>query len=110
MSIINFSSIVEDNGKTIKENNMKKTHNIPLNTLVEVDYDKYFGNGVRIKGKARMFVVECGRDCDGTPLYWLATAPKKEWFKFASNITCETYYHFTGGYSEEYLTIVDKYE
>ncbi len=62
--------IVEDNDKTIEENNLEIKHNIPLGTLVEIvtwdeeSEEKY--------GGLRLFVVEHSRDFDGTPLYGLS--------------------------------------
>jgi hypothetical protein len=53
-------NMVEENGRTIKQNNMERKHAIPIDTLVELE------NGVR------MFVTKHTRDCDGTPLYALA--------------------------------------
>lgn len=56
--------IVEENGKTVKENNMEKQHNILIGSLVEV-----LGPD-EAKG-LRLFVMRHSRDCDGTPLYAL---------------------------------------
>lgn len=70
-----FSSIVEKNGKTVRENNMEVGHNIPIDTLVEVKYDTWHGNGACSKVHARLFVVGHDRDCDGSPLYCLAPSP-----------------------------------
>ena len=70
--IIMVHELVEDNGKTIKENNLEKQHTIPLGALVEIkddDSDCYpedYRNGLRL------FVVAHRRDCDGTPLYSLS--------------------------------------
>lgn len=50
-------------GRTIKEVNLEKPHTILVRTLVELE------NG------ARMFVADYGRDCDGTPIYWLCHKP-----------------------------------
>lgn len=73
MSEIMFmKDIVEDNGKTIFENNMEKSHNIPIDSLVEVKSDGWFGDGACIRYQARLWVVEHIRDCDGTPLYILS--------------------------------------
>lgn len=47
-------------GRTYRQINNAKTHAIPVGALVELL------NGVRL------FVVWHGRDCDGTPLYWLS--------------------------------------
>jgi len=35
MRVMNVADIIEENGKTIRENNNAKTHNIPVNTMVE---------------------------------------------------------------------------
>jgi hypothetical protein len=68
-----FSEIVEANGKTIRENNMAIGHRLKLGQLVEVKYDTSHAGGACSKIHARLFIVLCGRDCDGTPLYWLAS-------------------------------------
>ncbi len=73
--IMFFSDMVEENGKTVRENNMAIKHKIPIGTLVEVKYDEWFGDGACSKVHARLFVVEHGRDCDGTPLYGLGKLP-----------------------------------
>ena len=73
--IMFFSDMVEKNGKTVRENNMAIKHSIPLGTLVEVKYDEWYGDGACSKVHARLFVVQHGRDCDGTPLYGLGKHP-----------------------------------
>jgi hypothetical protein len=96
--MIVFSQIVEANGKTIRENNLERKHNIPIGTLVEVKYELWHGDGCCEKVHARLWVVMHGRDCDGTPLYSLS-----EWHdpEFAQSIR-----RMRGGFSEESLTIV----
>ncbi len=74
--LVNFADIIEENGKTIRENNLEKTHDIPIGTLVEVKFDEWHGNGACEKTHARLWVVSHDRDCDGTPLYSLS--PFKE--------------------------------
>ena len=60
--LVNIADTVnEKTGKTWREENLEKEHNIPLKTLVEVE-----GSGLR------MYVVKHMRDCDGTPLYGLS--------------------------------------
>lgn len=71
MTIFTFvGDIVETNGKTVKENNLNKNHNIPLKSLVEIvnmeENEEGSENGLRL------FVVGHSRDCDGTPLYDLS--------------------------------------
>ena len=56
--IILFSEIVEENGKTIRENNLAKNHAYHIGDLIE------FEDG------ERLFVHGQCRDCDGSPLYW----------------------------------------
>ncbi len=73
--IVNVKDIVEENGKTVEENNLDIQHNIPIGSLVEVKYDEWGGNGSCIKVHARLWVVEHTRDCDGEPLYSLCKYP-----------------------------------
>lgn len=82
---------VEANGKTIKENNLALTHQIPIGALVEVKYDVWYGDGTCAKIHARLFVVSHNRDCDGTPLYALSS--------YAGLMT-------ENGFSEERLTVI----
>lgn len=70
--LINVADIVEDNGKTIRENNLEKIHDIPIGTLVEVKFNEWHGDGACEKVHARLWVVSHDRDCDGTPLYSLS--------------------------------------
>lgn len=58
-------NLVEKNGKTMRENNLEKSHDIPLYSLVEIVTDDE-NNGLRL------FVVKHSRDCDGEPLYDLS--------------------------------------
>lgn len=63
---INIADIVDPDdpqGRTYREQNIQKFHNIPMGALVEI-----------LSG-ARLFVVYRGRDCDQTPLYWLCADP-----------------------------------
>lgn len=75
-SAIDAADIVEANGKTIRQNNMEKTHKIPVGTLVEVKYDTWHSGGACEKVHARLWVVSHDRDCDGTPLYTLSPHQK----------------------------------
>lgn len=71
-SVINVADIVESNGRTVRENNTSKKHDIPIGTLVEVKYNTWFNDGACEKVHARLWVVGHSRDCDGTPLYNLS--------------------------------------
>ena len=63
--VVFVGDIVEENGKTVKENNTARVHQIPLGSLVEITCDGEL-NGLRL------FVVHHSRDCDGEPLYDLS--------------------------------------
>ena len=63
--MIFIGDIVESNGRTVKENNLSISYNIPLGSLVEITNEDE-DSGVRL------FVVSHDRDCDGTPLYGLS--------------------------------------
>ncbi len=53
MEIKMIHDIVEENGKTIKENNLEKQHKIQIDSLVEVKFDPWFGEGACWKVHAR---------------------------------------------------------
>ena len=69
MSIIMIHNLVQENGKTIKENNLEKMHKIPIGSLVEIE-----------GSKERLYVCQQIRDCDGTPLYALCMRSDLGWF------------------------------
>ena len=75
LKVVFCRDLVEENGKTVRENNMAIRHKIPIGTLVDVKYDEWYGDGACSKVHARLFVVEHNRDCDGTPLYGLGKLP-----------------------------------
>ena len=71
---INIADIVDkETGKTYRQLNSEKTHNIPLGALVECVHDLEYPS---TNDGLRLHVVYQGRDCDGTPLYWLGIAGK----------------------------------
>lgn len=94
MNIINFGDIVEENGKTIRENNMNKIHNIPLRALVETH------DGMRL------YVVEQGRDCDGALLYWLSFNSDWSQDMYGSEMRFHARGSVIGGYSEDSLKVI----
>jgi hypothetical protein len=71
MNIVNIADLIDDNGKTIRENNLEKIHNVPLGTLVDVHFRVDYSGGAFQIIKGKMYVVSHDRDCDGTPLYSL---------------------------------------
>jgi len=120
--IVMFSDIVEENGKTIRENRMAITHKYPVGTLVELAWDQYFGGCCGMAVKAHLYVIAHSRDCDGSPLYMLAPKHPDEW-KESYNATVEEFLAlgifnpkrllikdmlgmFTHGHGEESLTPV----
>lgn len=84
-------------GRTYKEINAEKGHNIPLGALVERP------DGVRA------FVVQHTRDCDMTPLYELSSR-KEDVGK--TSVECGAWSihirapHWDGGFCEDNLTVV----
>lgn len=61
--VVSLSDMVEPNGKTVRENNLERKHNIALYAKVQIT------TGIN-KG-ITLFVQGHSRDCDGTPLYCL---------------------------------------
>jgi hypothetical protein len=113
-----FGDVVEGNGKTIRENNLAKKHKLTVDTLVEVKFDKWHGDGCCEKIHGRYWIVDCGRDCDGTPLYSLShmklrTAEElvesmgrprgSKGFELAVHMVG----HWHGGFAEDDLTPVE---
>lgn len=104
--------IVEANGHTWRENRLALPHNIPLKALVEVEIEKLFANNTSLKGVVQMYVIWHGRDCDGSPLYWLGTDPAgaDRWppdgSTFTSIMLYRSEYGVDGGYNEEQLHVV----
>ncbi len=98
-----------DSGKTIKEENLEKVHGIPIDTLVEVKFDQWIGNGACKVVWARLWVVEHTRDCDGTPLYILAEK-KSEDYKRAkeegNNLVAMLFTGAETGFAEGNLVVV----
>jgi hypothetical protein len=96
--IIMIHDLVEANGKTIKENNLAKVHQIPNGSLVELDTG------------ARVFVCGHARDCDGTPLYLLS--PLKDSIRedpYSWPTQHEFYMgKYMGGYSERSLKVTGR--
>lgn len=120
--IIAFGDIVEENGKTIRENNMEKGHNIPVGALVEVTYDDWHGGGACSKTHARLWVVKQGRDCDGTPLYWLSKTKLEKQdpvqihypdgfdgqpFGLTRRMSQKIHYEWKGGFQESSLKVIE---
>jgi hypothetical protein len=99
----NISDMIESNGKTIKENNNEKKHNIPIGTLVEVKYlDILSAAGAIKKVHARLYVYSHDRDCDGTPLYSLSKASPRfeEPYTIDNDIIYKHFYDIHPKYAE----------
>lgn len=102
--MILIHDIVEENGKTIRENNLERQHNIPIDSLVEIKWDEWFGNGSCWKVHARLWVVSHDRDCDGSPLYALSRYNRE---------SCENFERLNlplgihRGFSEKSLTVIE---
>lgn len=100
MMFINIADLTDpETGKTYRQLNNEKTHKLKLGMLVEIKSEEcpeHHG--------ARLFIVHLGRDCDGTPLYWLSgdrSDTKKEGERFPLH-------KWHGGWAEESLIEIDK--
>lgn len=96
----------KETGKTFREENNEKKHNIPLGALVEVDFDDTHCESP--KSGLRLFVVSHDRDCDGTPLYSLSF--NKDWKMQPSKFIPKIAYLMEkdSGYSEKVLKVIKK--
>lgn len=87
---INFKDIVEENGKTIEQNNLEIKHKFNIGDLIEITEEG-----------SRAFIALQTRDCDGTPLYSLSLS--EEW------LTDPCYKHYyQHGYNQNDLILVKK--
>jgi|ERR1035437_883508 hypothetical protein len=106
INTINVADIVNtESGKTFREENNEKTHNIPLGTLVEVSFGD---SNDESKNGLRLFVVSHNRDCDGTPLYGLSF--RKDWKidLYGPDYEMLTKAMVDYGYSEKCLKVIKK--
>lgn len=119
--LIPVHSIVEANGKTIKENNLAKKHNIPLNAIVEAEISDEHSHTF-YKGKGRFYVVAHTRDCDGTPLYSISLDKTEvvnsddiigiicncegKHIVIKQEISRKIFYRVHSGYNEELLKLI----
>lgn len=89
-------------------------HNIELGTVVQIEIDWADSDDVFIKGTAQLYVVSHNRDCDGTPLYGLATSPiapsQGKVFGDESRLHNTFVKFYVSGYPESSLTVVTKEE
>lgn len=105
MEIIHLADLKNpETGKTYREENNEKTHNIPLGTLVELDFNDSHLESPR-KG-LRLFVVHHDRDCDGTPLYSLSFNKNWKPNMFGEQFRAFARWAIDSGYSEDCLKIV----
>ncbi len=101
--VANVADLVNpETGKTWRQENMEQTHKIPIGSLVEI-HGEYLDNA-----GARLWVVEHSRDCDGTPLYTLAT--KKAWDNYREHVGGELEMLWSmpleGGYGDNCLHVI----
>jgi hypothetical protein len=89
----------KETGKTYREENAEKVHDIPIGALVEILPDEY--GDIRNDG-VRLFVVYHARDCDQTPLYCLS--PHSD----DTELEDTRFYNrgWVSGYSEDSLEVI----
>lgn len=85
----------------MRPENMKKTHTIPIGTLVEVNLPSDEKHGVRV------FVIEHTRDCDGSPLYAISLSSAEE-LADIKELFGKNLYRFmiSDGWSDECLMVI----
>jgi hypothetical protein len=69
-NIVFMKDIIEENGKTIYENNMDRKHKFPVGTRVYFEHETITTCGPKFE-KGIFEIYSQDRDCDGTPLYSL---------------------------------------
>lgn len=103
MNFLNLSDSKDPaTGKTYRETNLEKKHNIPLGSLVETSiFENEYNSGMRL------WIVSHDRDFDDTPLYGLSF--KRDW-KPCSDPNFEKLFgmQVDHGYPEECLTIIER--
>ena len=79
-NLILVPDIIESNGKTIRENNMKTKHSLSVGDEIRFIDGKDFSERYcsyeseeiqKAVAQGTLFVASIDRDCDGTPLYTL---------------------------------------
>jgi len=66
IQVVNVADLINpDTGKTWRQENAERQHNIPIGALVELKGDEYNNK----REGVRLYVVSHDRDCDMTPLY-----------------------------------------
>jgi hypothetical protein len=73
IAVVNFADLKGADGKTFRQSNMEKKHNIPVGTLVQI-IETPDSDGCCSEWRGvRLYVAMHNRDCDGTPLYSLGS-------------------------------------
>jgi len=84
VDLIYVPNIIENNGKTFRENNLEKKHSFDIGESVRFTEGKYFSDNycqsdsVNIQkavSEGFLIVSSLDRDCDGTHLYTLTLEP-----------------------------------
>lgn len=111
-TICDLHDIVQNNGKTIKQNNMEIKHNIPIGKKVYIESKEYnYSFGFRLfRGIVEIYSHD--RDCDGTPLYSVIEKDKSIINHYMNLLNIEKRYaeHIAGvrhGFSEGSLLKLD---
>ena len=105
MDVINVADLKNPKtGKTYREENNERIHNIPLGSLVEIDFDDRYLESP--KNGLRLFVVSHDRDCDGTPLYSLSFDKNWEPHMFGERFKTFARWAIDSGYSEDSLKVI----
>lgn len=108
--LVNVADLVEENGKTWRENRLAIQHEIPLGSLVEISHfdPEYPDDPPGDFDGVRLFVVQHQRDCDGSPLYGLSFNKELLDMDLAATdpITRAWCMQISGGHGPESLTVI----
>ena len=107
MEIIQICDAVKNpkTGKTLRQENNEKTHNIDIGKLVEIiPFESEYDN-------IRLYIIGHHRDCDGTPLYALGKKDAKMYDNGAWFPNAKENAFFSPecipGFSEESLRVIN---
>jgi hypothetical protein len=102
--MINVADMVNpQTGQTWREENLARTHGIPVGALVEIVSDPEYPDDERENDGLRLLVAHRGRDCDETPLYWLTAQPETVGLTWEELGPWRRWY---GGHAEEGLKVI----
>lgn len=99
-NVIYFKDIVEENGKTVEENNLNRKHKYPVGTRVYFEHESITTCGPKFE-KGIFEIYSQDRDCDGTPMYAIISESNnvvKDWEKYCPGVDIKGIINRFGGF------------